>query len=49
MIGRAAYNDPWGVLGDADVAVWDARGNGAESRRRVLDAYCDYCDGMLGR
>jgi tRNA-dihydrouridine synthase A len=49
MVGRAAYNDPWGVLGDADVAVWGAAGNPAASRREVLEAYCAYCDGMMGR
>ncbi|KIZ03210.1 tRNA-dihydrouridine synthase A [Monoraphidium neglectum] len=49
MIGRAAYNDPWGVLGDADVAVWGEAGNPAPSRREVLERYCEYSDGMLGR
>ena len=49
MIGRAAYYDPWGVLGDADVAVFGAASNPARSRRAVLDAYCDYADAMLGR
>lgn len=49
MIGRAAYNDPWGVLGDADVAVWGEGENLAGCRREVLEAYCEYSDMMLGR
>ncbi len=49
MIGRAAYNDPWGVLGDADRAVFGEEVNGARSRREVLEQYCDYADAMLGR
>jgi hypothetical protein len=35
MIGRAAYNDPWGCLGDADRAVFGETANGARSRREV--------------
>eukprot|EP00967_Tisochrysis_lutea_P083999 scaffold117196_cov17-Tisochrysis_lutea.AAC.2 len=35
MIGRAAYNDPWGVLGNADKAVFGADSNPAISRRQV--------------
>jgi tRNA-dihydrouridine synthase len=35
MIGRAAYNDPWGVLGNADRAVFGADCNAATSRRQV--------------
>ncbi|KAF5828495.1 hypothetical protein DUNSADRAFT_17556, partial [Dunaliella salina] len=34
MIGRAAYNDPWGVLGNADRAVFGAESNPAISRRQ---------------
>ncbi|KAI8464838.1 MAG: dihydrouridine synthase-domain-containing protein [Monoraphidium minutum] len=49
MIGRAAYHDPWGVLGDADVALFGDASNPGGSRREVLERYCDYCDGMLGR
>jgi hypothetical protein len=49
MVGRAAYNDPWGLLGDADVAVFGAASNGAVSRRSVIAAYCEYADAMLGR
>jgi tRNA-dihydrouridine synthase A len=49
MIGRAAYNDPWGVLGDADVSVFGAEQNGAANRRQVVQEYCRYGDAMLGR
>ena len=49
MVGRAAYNDPWGVLGDADVALFGAQHNGAPNRRHVVAEYCKYGDAMLGR
>ena len=35
MIGRAAYNDPWGCLGDADRAVFGETSNACSSRREV--------------
>lgn len=35
MIGRAAYNHPWGCLADADIAVFGAETNAATSRREV--------------
>eukprot|EP00879_Flechtneria_rotunda_P031649 GHRR01034596.1.p1 GENE.GHRR01034596.1~~GHRR01034596.1.p1 ORF type:complete len:365 (+),score=55.04 GHRR01034596.1:341-1435(+) len=49
MVGRAAYNDPWGTLGDADVAVFGAESNPAMSRRQVIQDYCKYADAMIGR
>jgi len=49
MVGRAAYNDPWGVLGDADVAVFGEPCNAAVSRRQVIEDYCKYADAMIGR
>uniref|UniRef100_A0A7S3R3J5 DUS-like FMN-binding domain-containing protein n=1 Tax=Dunaliella tertiolecta TaxID=3047 RepID=A0A7S3R3J5_DUNTE len=48
MIGRAAYNDPWGVLGNADKAVFGADSNPAISRRQVLSEYSKYADTMVG-
>lgn len=48
MVGRAAYNDPWRVLGNADVAIWGAKSNPAANRREVLDKYAEYADAMLG-
>ena len=38
MIGRAAYNDPWGCLGDADRVLFGAANNAASSRRQVCGA-----------
>lgn len=38
MIGRQAYNDPWGVLADADRAVFGEPCNPATSRRQVRQA-----------
>ena len=35
MIGRAAYNDPWGCLGDADRALFGEERNPCSSRREV--------------
>jgi hypothetical protein len=35
MIGRQAYNDPWGTLSDADHAVYGEASNPALSRRQV--------------
>ncbi len=35
MIGRAAYNDPWACLSDADRAVFGEADNAAASRREV--------------
>ena len=49
MIGRAAYNDPWGCLGDADRAVFGAASNAAPSRRWVLEQYRQYAEAVLGR
>ena len=49
MVGRAAYHDPWRLLGNADVAVWGAEANPHNSRREVLRAYAEYADGMVGR
>lgn len=49
MIGRAAYNDPWGVLADADVHLFGEATNPATSRRQVIQDYCKYADAMVGR
>ena len=35
MIGRAAYNDPWGCLSDADRAVFGEPENAVRTRREV--------------
>ncbi|KAG2489249.1 hypothetical protein HYH03_012269 [Edaphochlamys debaryana] len=49
MIGRGAYNDPWGCLADADRAVWGEAANPAASRREVIAAYREYAESMHGR
>ena len=47
MIGRAAYNDPWGCLGDADRVLF-GEANASSSRRQVLQSYSRYADGVVG-
>jgi len=49
MIGRAAYNDPWRILSNADVALWGAETNPSQSRREVMRAYAEYADSMVGK
>jgi tRNA-dihydrouridine synthase A len=49
MIGRAAYNDPWNTLANADVAIFGAESNQFNSRREVLREYAKYADDMIGR
>ncbi|GLI67721.1 hypothetical protein VaNZ11_011921 [Volvox africanus] len=49
MIGRAAYNDPWGCLADADRAVYGELDNPAPSRRWVIERYRQYAESMVGR
>ncbi|KAK9818858.1 hypothetical protein WJX74_002305 [Apatococcus lobatus] len=49
MIGRAAYNNPWECLSDADRAVFGASSNPAQSRRQVLRDYCKYADSVIGK
>ncbi len=49
MIGRGAYNDPWGCLADADRAVYGEVTNPAPSRRWVIEQYLQYAEPMVGR
>lgn len=49
MIGRAAYYEPWNILGNADVALWGAESNPVKSRRELLERYAQYADNMIGR
>ncbi|EFJ43435.1 hypothetical protein VOLCADRAFT_43118, partial [Volvox carteri f. nagariensis] len=49
MIGRGAYNDPWGCLADADRAVYGEPYNPAPSRRWVIERYREYAESMVGR
>ena len=48
MIGREAYNNPW-LFVDADERFYNDRPRReGTTRRDVLTAYLDYCDGMQG-
>ncbi|KAJ4833344.1 hypothetical protein Tsubulata_000569 [Turnera subulata] len=47
MVGRAAYNNPWNVLGHVDTAIYGAQSSGL-TRRQVLEKYQVYGDGVLG-
>eukprot|EP01025_Chloroclados_australasicus_P017978 TRINITY_DN19271_c0_g1_i1.p1 TRINITY_DN19271_c0_g1~~TRINITY_DN19271_c0_g1_i1.p1 ORF type:complete len:468 (-),score=38.15 TRINITY_DN19271_c0_g1_i1:701-2104(-) len=49
MIGRAAYGDPWGCLSEADTLIFGEQGNVAQSRRQVVQDYCQYADAMIGK
>lgn len=48
MVGRAAYNNPWQVLGHVDSAVY-GRPRGDLTRRKVIEQYQIYGDSMLGK
>jgi tRNA-dihydrouridine synthase A len=48
MVGRAAYNDPWGLLAGADVAIWGEESNPSKNRRELLRRYAAYADAMIG-
>uniref|UniRef100_A0A7N0VDS1 tRNA-dihydrouridine synthase n=2 Tax=Kalanchoe fedtschenkoi TaxID=63787 RepID=A0A7N0VDS1_KALFE len=48
MVGRAAYNNPWQILGQVDRVVYGE--NGSEiTRRQVLEKYQLYADSVLGK
>ncbi len=49
MIGRAAYSNPWRVLGGADVDVWGEPSNPCKNRKDLLYEYASYADGMIGK
>lgn len=49
MVGRAAYNDPWRILGNADVAIWGEASNPCANRRELLDRYAEYADSVVGK
>ncbi|XP_058759336.1 uncharacterized protein LOC131632605 isoform X2 [Vicia villosa] len=48
MIGRAAFYNPWNVLGHVDTAIYGAPSCGL-TRRQVLEKYIVYGDSMLGK
>lgn len=47
MVGRAAYNNPWSMLGHVDSSVFGMPYDGL-SRRQVLEKYQVYADSVLG-
>ncbi|KAK4757949.1 hypothetical protein SAY87_019250 [Trapa incisa] len=48
MVGRAAYNYPWSLLGHVDTAVYGVPNSGV-TRRQVLEKYQAYGDSVLWR
>ncbi|MED6198343.1 hypothetical protein PIB30_065462 [Stylosanthes scabra] len=46
MVGRAAYNNPWHILGHVDTAVYGASRSNL-TRRQVLEKYQVYGDSVL--
>ncbi|XP_031374846.1 uncharacterized protein LOC116189356 isoform X2 [Punica granatum] len=48
MVGRAAYKNPWSLLGHVDTAVYGAPSSGV-TRRQVLEKYQVYGDSVLWR
>ncbi|RYR69411.1 hypothetical protein Ahy_A03g015957 isoform A [Arachis hypogaea] len=48
MLGRAAYNNPWHILGHVDTAIYGAPRSGL-TRRQVLKKYQVYGDSVLGK
>ncbi|XP_045786199.1 tRNA-dihydrouridine(20/20a) synthase-like [Trifolium pratense] len=48
MIGRAAYNNPWNILGHVDTAIYGVPSCGL-TRRQVLEKYAIYGDSVLGK
>lgn len=46
MVGRAAYNDPWHTLADADRRLFGAPANPGLSRREVIAAYLAYAEAL---
>lgn len=48
MIGRAAYDRPWDVLGNADKFIFGADSNPSLNRRQVLLDYAAIADSRIG-
>ncbi|KAK7263881.1 hypothetical protein RJT34_31480 [Clitoria ternatea] len=48
MVGRAAYNNPWHILGHVDTAIYGTPSSGL-TRRQVLEKYLVYGDSELGK
>ncbi|PKA51481.1 tRNA-dihydrouridine synthase A [Apostasia shenzhenica] len=48
MVGRAAYNNPWYVLGHVDRVIYGVLSK-SHSRRQILKKYQGYADSVIGR
>ncbi|XP_014501866.1 uncharacterized protein LOC106762458 [Vigna radiata var. radiata] len=48
MVGRAAYHNPWHILGHVDSAIYGAPSSDL-TRRQVLEKYQVYGDSVLGQ
>ncbi|KAF3437915.1 hypothetical protein FNV43_RR20671 [Rhamnella rubrinervis] len=48
MVGRAAYSNPWKILGHVDTAVYGAPSSGI-TRRQIIEEYQVYGDSVLGK
>ncbi|KAE9584867.1 hypothetical protein Lal_00024281 [Lupinus albus] len=46
MVGRAAYNNPWQILGHVDTAIYGAPSSGI-TRRQVIEKYQVYGESVL--
>ncbi|XP_020259377.1 uncharacterized protein LOC109835772 isoform X1 [Asparagus officinalis] len=47
MVGRAAYNNPWTMLGHVDSLIFRMPYSGV-SRRQILEKFQEYADSVLG-
>lgn len=48
MVGRAAYNDPWNMLGHVDEEIF-GKATRCISRRKILESYQAYGDSIIGQ
>ncbi|XP_071680877.1 uncharacterized protein [Lolium perenne] len=48
MVGRAAYNNPWNMLGHVDSEIYGVT-TGCSSRRQILENYQVYGDSVIGQ
>uniref|UniRef100_A0ACD5U9G2 Uncharacterized protein n=1 Tax=Avena sativa TaxID=4498 RepID=A0ACD5U9G2_AVESA len=48
MVGRAAYNNPWNMLGHVDSEIYGMT-TGCSSRRQILESYQIYGDSVIGQ
>jgi len=48
MVGRAAYNNPWNMLGHVDTEIYGMQ-TCCPSRRQILESYQVYGDSIIGQ